>query len=650
MKRILSLALCLVLCLTLLPAVPASAAGGVAIDETNFPDETFRSYVSYRFDTNGDGKLSSTEIGAAKQIGMDYDLDRSKVTSLKGIEYLTELTDLQIAYSQITELDLSKNTKLSWLDCSSCALPSLDFSSNTELRYLNCGADELTALDLSKNTELETLYIMYSGLTRLDLSNNAKLKTISVRYSGLTKLSLSKQTELSSLSCEGIALTKLDLSSNTKLTNLYLAGTELKSLDVSMCPALVENMHYNVNPSYLSGTYELAYWDYMTESVSSTITVDRDVQVYCDPKAVISAQPESLSAEEGDTVSFRVSAQGERLSYQWYYRKTADGAWYKCSDGTANTLTVTAKSYRNGFQYRCKLLNGRSAPTYTKPATLTVTPSQKPPVVSKQPKDVSTSSGATANFKVSSSNSDLTYQWYYRKTADGSWLKCSNGASATLSVEAVAYRDGYQYRCKLTNAFGSTWSEAATLYVDRLPIITVQPENTVVGMNKKTTISVAAQGEDLVYQWFYMDSDRGYWCKCTTSGNNTAILTVKGSENSQDRRYRCKITNAYGKAYSDTVTLEVVDKPSVDEYVYDCTVSVGETGSFEVYSMRAESFQWYYRKSETGSWIKCTGESATTATLFVEAKLYRNGYQYRCKVSNIAGSVYTLPATLYVEP
>ena len=107
---------------------------GIAIDETNFPDEYFRLYVSLNLDTDGNDYLSDTEIAAAKKIegGM------KNIYTLKGIEFFTELTELECYYNHLTELDLSKNTKLTYLDCS---------------------YNQLTKLDLSKNTLLNEVYI-----------------------------------------------------------------------------------------------------------------------------------------------------------------------------------------------------------------------------------------------------------------------------------------------------------------------------------------------------------------------------------------------------------------------------------------------------------------------------------------------------------
>ena len=58
----------------------------------------------------------------------------------------------------LTAIDLSHNTELSGLFCSSNQLTSLDLSHNTQLEKLGCSRNSLTTLDLSSNTQLTELY------------------------------------------------------------------------------------------------------------------------------------------------------------------------------------------------------------------------------------------------------------------------------------------------------------------------------------------------------------------------------------------------------------------------------------------------------------------------------------------------------------
>ena len=103
--------------------------------------------------------------------------------------------------------------------------------------------------------------------------------------------------------------------------------------------------------------------------------------------------------------------------------------------------------------------------TYTKTVTLTVKTVAKPEIT-KQPASVTYPVGGTAVFTVAATGTGtLSYQWYYRASSDNAWAKCTNGTGKTLSVEAKGYRNGYQYRCGVTNEGGTVYTVAVTLTV-----------------------------------------------------------------------------------------------------------------------------------------------------------------------------------------
>ena len=171
----------------------------MAIDETNFPDANFRSYVLAKFDSNGDEKLDDEEIANVK-----YIFAPSKtISSLKGIEYFTELLELDCGNNQLTSLDVSKNTKLVKLICSKNALTSLNTSHNPLLKKLDIYSNKLTSIDVSQNTELEILYIGRNPIETLNVKNNVKLMEL--------------QSELNNL-------TSIDLSNNSPSMTLYMAN------------------------------------------------------------------------------------------------------------------------------------------------------------------------------------------------------------------------------------------------------------------------------------------------------------------------------------------------------------------------------------------------------------------------------------------
>ena len=215
----------------------AVQSAGVAIDDTNFPDADFRTFVK-NFDTNKDDSLSDTEIAAVKVINYPH----IGITNLKGIEYFTALKILNCESNRLTTLDVSKNTALTDLNCSGNQLTTLDVSKNTALTDLYCSGNQLTVLDVSKNTALKTLWCDENQLTVLDVSKNTALKILLCDANQLTALDVSKNTALTRLDCYNNQLTSLDVS-NTDMDdlncydNIYqiVVGND-RTFDLSLLP------------------------------------------------------------------------------------------------------------------------------------------------------------------------------------------------------------------------------------------------------------------------------------------------------------------------------------------------------------------------------------------------------------------------------
>ncbi len=269
-------------------------ADEISIDEKNFPDPEFRSLLLTDYDLNRNKKLSASEINNIREIN----LQGKGITTLKGIEYLTNLTKLDCENNALTELDLSKNilletlecsiNKISKLDISKCVgmknfycdqnyLQKLDLSNMPKLRQFSCSFNDLSELDLSKNEMLIDLicgsYDYYhSGSERVDgdtsvnnhisnlvLGNKPYLLDIScegnklkdVDFSGcsiiesiscddndLTSLNLTGFPFLQYLFCNRNNLTQLELPESAALTLVYCEENDLKSMKVSNCPNL----------------------------------------------------------------------------------------------------------------------------------------------------------------------------------------------------------------------------------------------------------------------------------------------------------------------------------------------------------------------------------------------------------------------------
>lgn len=77
--------------------------------------------------------------------------------------------------SYLTEIDVSKCTKLTEIYCNDCNLTKLDVSGCGELQILECQNNNLTKLDVSGCLMLQTLKCYNNSLIAIDLSNNTSI-------------------------------------------------------------------------------------------------------------------------------------------------------------------------------------------------------------------------------------------------------------------------------------------------------------------------------------------------------------------------------------------------------------------------------------------------------------------------------------------
>ncbi|WP_071705898.1 InlB B-repeat-containing protein [Murdochiella vaginalis] len=233
-STLIAILMSVLLCLSLMPMTAFAEPGDVAIDVTNFPDSTFRAYVSANFDTNNDGILSQSELDAVTEI----DVSDKHIPTLKGVEHFKKLKNLNCGYNQLTALDVSHNPALETLLLPDNALSAIDVSHNSVLKELFCRYNQLTALDVSHNPALQALECDNNQLTALDVSHNPALTDLDCGYNRLTALDVSHNPELTELYCDSNKLTVLDVSHNPALKKLGCFNIELTTLDLSKNSAL----------------------------------------------------------------------------------------------------------------------------------------------------------------------------------------------------------------------------------------------------------------------------------------------------------------------------------------------------------------------------------------------------------------------------
>lgn len=101
------------------------------------------------------------------------------------------------------------------------------------------------------------------------------------------------------------------------------------------------------------------------------------------PTLQITAQPQNVSANSSQSVTFSISAQilpeNGPISYRWYRSTDGGFAYAQVTGATSNNLTFTALAYMSGYRYKCEIRGpvGAPAPAENSPlmsdvATLTV--------------------------------------------------------------------------------------------------------------------------------------------------------------------------------------------------------------------------------------------------------------------------------------
>ncbi|MBO4838665.1 MAG: hypothetical protein J5493_04775 [Lachnospiraceae bacterium] len=583
-----------------------------------FPDPSFRSYVRNKYDTNSDGKLSESERLYIKTITVEDDEDGrlyNDAYSLVGIENFTNLTqltwdpdsnDLNSVRGNLLELDLRSNkelkrvtvrstrlrelyvsylSKLTWLDCTNNALHGPTLSGLTSLTDLLLYNNLLTNITVSVLPNLDYLDVGENLLQTLDVSWNTKLRFLYCQNNKLESLDITNLTELTDLTCGGNLFTTLNLTKNTALGWLSCNNSCLTTLNVSKNTALYAldcSCSDSLKALSLGNNSNLKRLRFFDSPNLTAVNISGCSQL----KTVIASGSRKNVTEDGYT--FR--------QYGIY-----DEAGYasRCIDADIGTILI-----------------------YQKPTA------------------VYTYTGTKKTFAVKAeSGLGLTYRWQYRTSSSGSWKNCTSATEGyntdTLKVKPEIFRSGYQYRCKITNTDGwYGYSPAATLYVIG---INGQPSDVSTTAGKTASFKVTAVGGGLKYQWRWRKNG-GEWADCTsaTEGYNKATLKVNATEGRNGYQYQCKVTDANGNfLYTNVANLFVLKTQPAS-----VSTTAGKTATFKAVGYGTGlKYQWQFRTSSSGTWKNCTSATTgyNTTTLKVAAATGRNGYQYRCEITNSAG-------------
>ena len=638
------------------------------------------------------------------------DVYNNKLTKIN----LTGCTALEYLYcdaNALTKLDLSGLESLKEVNCFENNLQNINLTGCVSLQDLICFDNFISSLDVSSCPKLNVLNFANNKLTSIDISNNSELFELLANDNEIEYLDISNAPYLCEVYADGqfsddpYLFYMKDLTINGKFElGQILADLETKIIAEYNAPQFTvqpldkeaeigTTADFSVEATGIDLTYQWqtskdggTTWvnskmtGYNTDTLTVSVIADRNGYMFrcviADIKgvevisggaklkvkssAVITSQPQDVTTAAGTTVTFSVTATGNGLKYQWQTSKNGGQTWVNSSmtGYKTNTLTVSAIKDRNGYQFRCIITDGNNVSVISEAATLTVTSSAGPEITA-QPINVTTTAGSTVTFSITATGTGLKYQWQTSKNGGQTWVNSGMTGynTNTLTVSAIIDRNGYQFRCVVTDKNGATaTSNAAVLKVGsgtEGPQITAQPVNVTTTAGSTVTFSITAAGNGLKYQWQTSKNGGQTWVNSGMTGYNTNTLTVSAIIDRNGYQFRCVVTDKDGATATSNAAVLVVgsgtEGPQITAQPVNVTTTAGSTVTFSITATGSGlKYQWQTSKNGGQTWVNSGMTGYNTNTLTVSAIADRNGYQFRCVVTDKNGATATSNAAVLV--
>jgi len=363
-----------------------------------------------------------------------------------------------------------------------------------------------------------------------------------------------------------------------------------------------------------TGDYEAV----VTNDCGSTIS-DAAAVIVAEAQPTIVQQPADQAACVGEPVTFTVVAEGGGLSYQW--RKNSA----EIEGATESVYTIDQVSGADQGQYDVLVSNGCGSIT-SAAATLSV--ASAAPSITRQPTDQAACDGGSATFTVVAAGNWLGYQWWKDNE------EIPGATESWYTIDPVSSLDEGYYEVVVSNACGSVASDVAVLTVVELgPTITQQPSDVDACEGGSATFTVAADGEELSYQWRKGAQD--------IPGATESSYTIDPLSEADEGTYDVVLTNPCESVTSDSAELTVDSGPTITEHPVGQTGCEGNQVTFTV-TAEGEVIGYQWRKDDEEI-PGATGPSYTIDPVYPS-----DAGDYDVLVSNDCGTIASDTATLVV--
>lgn len=198
----------------------------VEINETTFPDTSFREYISLNFDKDKNLLLTTEELNAVTYLFVPS----KNISDLTGFSYFPNVAFLNCEDNLITSIDLKSFSNLRCIYISDNKLSQILFGESINLEEIYCSNNEISYLDTSLLSHLTKLYCDNNLLTTLDTSTLINLNELNCSKNRLYSIDLSTCTALEFFECkENISDANIDSNNNIDLSSFSLLDLEKTS-------------------------------------------------------------------------------------------------------------------------------------------------------------------------------------------------------------------------------------------------------------------------------------------------------------------------------------------------------------------------------------------------------------------------------------
>ena len=270
-------------------------------------------------------------------------------------------------------------------------------------------------------------------------------------------------------------------------------------------------------------------------------------------KIEITKEPADAFGSVGEYVKLECEANGENLTYRWYYRNPGSKTWTQSSSAKEEKIWNLKiwGDYVYGQTFKCVVTDEQGNSGETREVKVSARTSKV--TITKEPADAFGSVGEYVKLECEASGENLTYRWYYRNPGSKTWTQSSSAKEEKIWNLKIwgDYVYGQTFKCVVTDEQGNS-AETKTVVVKEIVIptisITVMPEaDSGYELQNGESLTIRAEVNNASnISWQRSDDGQTYTDISSADGNEYIYTNSPAPLESQTVYFRAVATSSTG--------------------------------------------------------------------------------------------------------